>query len=89
MSPEPAVGGPLALVRDGDWITLDVPARTLTPEVGEEELERRRAAWEPSPPVADRGWSRLYTEHVLQADQGLGLDFLVGGSGHPAPRESH
>ncbi|MER7874721.1 IlvD/Edd family dehydratase [Streptomyces solisilvae] len=89
VAPESAVGGPLALVRDGDWITLDVPARTLTLEVGEEELTRRRAAWEPPPPVADRGWSRLYTDHVLQADQGLDLDFLVGSSGHPVPRESH
>ncbi|MEU4892962.1 IlvD/Edd family dehydratase [Streptomyces sp. NPDC044780] len=89
VSPESAVGGPLALVRDGDWITLDVPARALTLEVGEEELARRRAAWEPPPPVAARGWSRLYTEHVLQADQGLDLDFLVGASGHEVPRESH
>ncbi|MBW8090697.1 dihydroxy-acid dehydratase [Streptomyces hygroscopicus subsp. hygroscopicus] len=89
VSPESAVGGPLALVRDGDWITLDVPARALTLEVGEEELERRRAAWEPPPPVAERGWSRLYTEHVLQADQGLDLDFLTGSSGHQVPRESH
>ncbi|WNF00440.1 dihydroxy-acid dehydratase [Streptomyces luomodiensis] len=89
VSPESAVGGPLALVRDGDWITLDVPARALTLEVGEEELARRRAAWEPPPPVAARGWSKLYTEHVLQADQGLDLDFLVGASGHEVPRESH
>nr|WP_308218132.1 IlvD/Edd family dehydratase [Streptomyces sp. RKCA744] len=89
VSPESAVGGPLALVRDGDWITLDVPARALTLEVGEEELERRRAVWEPPPPVAERGWSRLYTEHVLQADQGLDLDFLTGSSGHQVPRESH
>ncbi|GAA3370957.1 IlvD/Edd family dehydratase [Streptomyces antimycoticus] len=89
VAPESAVGGPLALVRDGDWITLDVPARALTLEVAEEELERRRAAWEPPPPVAARGWSRLYTEHVLQADQGLDLDFLVGSSGHEVPRESH
>ncbi|MFJ6595400.1 IlvD/Edd family dehydratase [Streptomyces violaceusniger] len=89
VAPESAVGGPLALVRDGDWITLDVPARALTLEVAEDELERRRAAWQPPPPVAARGWSRLYTEHVLQADQGLDLDFLVGSSGHEVPRESH
>ncbi|BBJ46415.1 hypothetical protein SSPO_091330 [Streptomyces antimycoticus] len=76
-------------MRDGDWITLDVPARALTLEVAKEELERRRAAWQPPPPVAARGWSRLYTEHVLQADQGLDLDFLVGSSGHEVPRESH
>lgn len=89
VAPEAAAGGPLALVRSGDWIELDVPARTLTLDVDDEELERRRAEWQPPPPAADRGWVRLYTEHVLQADQGLDLDFLVGGSGHPVPRESH
>ena len=85
-APEAAVGGPIALVRTGDVISLDVPARTLHLEVDDAELERRRAAWSPPPQHASRGWVRLYTEHVLQADQGCDLDFLVGSSGvgHPA-----
>ena len=89
VSPEAAAGGPLALVRTGDWITLDVPARALTLEVSDEELAARAGQWEPPPPHASRGWTRLYTEHVLQADLGADLDFLVGGSGHEVPRDSH
>jgi len=89
VAPEAATGGPLALVRTGDWITLDVPARTLTLEVGDEELTARRARWEPRAPHASRGWTHLYTEHVLQADTGADLDFLVGASGHPVPKDSH
>jgi L-arabonate dehydrase len=89
VAPEAAAGGPLALVRTGDWITLDVPARSLTLEVPDDELAGRRAAWQPLPPHASRGWTRLYTEHVLQADTGADLDFLVGASGHEVPRHSH
>src|SRR5215469_5579002 len=89
VAPEAAVGGPLALVRTGDWITLDVPARTLTLEVSAEELAERRTGWRPPAPHASRGWTRLYCEHVLQADSGADLDFLVGASGHEVPRESH
>jgi dihydroxy-acid dehydratase len=89
VAPEAAVGGPLALVRTGDWITLDIQARTLTLDVTEDELARRRAAWQPPPPHASRGWTRLYTEHVLQADTGADLDFLLGASGHEVPRDSH
>ena len=89
VAPEAAVGGPLALVRTGDWITLDVPARTLTLEVGDEELAGRLAAWQPPAPHASRGWTRLYSEHVLQASDGADLDFLVGASGHEVPRHSH
>jgi dihydroxy-acid dehydratase len=89
VSPEAAVGGPLALVRTGDWITLDVPARVLTLEISDEELAARRARWEPPAPHASRGWTHLYTEHVLQADAGADLDFLVGASGHPVPKDSH
>jgi L-arabonate dehydrase len=88
-APEAAVGGPIALVRTGDVISLDVPSRTLCLEVDDDELERRRAAWSPPPPQASRGWVRLYTEHVLQADQGCDLDFLVGSSGSAIPRPSH
>jgi dihydroxy-acid dehydratase len=76
--PEAAVGGPLALVRDGDMITLDVPARRLDVDVSEEELEKRRAGWTP-PEVtwAERGYPRLHMEHVQQADEGCDLDFLA------------
>jgi dihydroxy-acid dehydratase len=89
VSPEAAAGGPLALVRTGDWITLDVPARALTLEVSDEELAARRAQWRPPAAHASRGWTYLYTEHVLQADAGADLDFLVGASGHPVPKDSH
>ena len=89
VAPEAAAGGPLALVRTGDWITLDVPDRTLTLEVSAEELAERQAAWSLPAPHASRGWTRLYCEHVLQADSGADLDFLVGASGHEVPRESH
>jgi dihydroxy-acid dehydratase len=89
VAPEAAAGGPLALVRTGDWITLDVPSRALTLEVSEEEIDRRRAEWTAPPPPASRGWTRLYTDHVLQADTGADLDFLIGASGHEVPRDSH
>jgi L-arabonate dehydrase len=89
VAPEAAVGGPLALVQTGDWITLDVPNRSLDVDVADEELASRRDGWKPPAPHADRGWVRLYTEHVLQADHGADLDFLVGSSGHDVPRDSH
>jgi L-arabonate dehydrase len=85
-TPEAAVGGPLALVRTGDWIELDVPGRTLTLEVDDAELKRRHAAWTPPPTAAERGYVRLYVDHVQQADRGCDLDFLVGSSGAPVPR---
>ncbi|MEY2580797.1 MAG: L-arabonate dehydrase [Ilumatobacteraceae bacterium] len=88
-APESTIGGPLALVRTGDMITLDVPARLLTLNVDDAEIERRRDEWEPPPPVAVRGWYRLYIDHVTQADTGCDLDFLVGGSGSTITRESH
>jgi dihydroxy-acid dehydratase len=88
-APEAAVGGPLALVRNGDTIELDVAGRRLHLDVSAEELARRRGAWTPPPPVFDRGYYRLYVNHVLQADKGADLDFLVGKSGAPVPRESH
>lgn len=89
VAPEASVGGPLALVRTGDLVRVDVPARSLDLLVDEAELERRRAAWQPPQPPATRGWVRLYSEHVLQADKGADLDFLVGGSGSAPPRHSH
>jgi L-arabonate dehydrase len=88
VSPEAAAGGPLALVQTGDMIELDVEARRLHLEVSDEELERRRALWtKPASPL--RGYVKLYVDHVLQADQGADLDFLVGSSGAPVPRDSH
>jgi dihydroxy-acid dehydratase len=78
VSPEAAVGGPLALVRDSDEIELDVPNRRLTLRVPDEELARRRAAWTPRPPHYERGYGRLFLDHVLQAHQGVDFDFLVG-----------
>ena len=89
--PEGAAGGPLALVRDGDPVVLDVPGRRLDLDVPAAELARR----EPAPamtaalPARSRGWERLYIDHVLQADQGADLDFLVGSSGHEVTRDSH
>jgi len=88
ISPEAAAGGPLALVRSGDMITLDVPKRLLRLEVDDETLAGRRAKWTP-PPLPDRGWLKLYAEHVLQADKGADLDFLVGRSGARVARDSH
>lgn len=91
VTPEAAAGGPLALVRTGDWITLDVRARRLDLEVPADELGERM----PSPAeVAGyanprRGWERLYVDHVLQADRGADLDFLVGATGAHVSRESH
>ncbi|WP_425291573.1 L-arabinonate dehydratase [Aminobacter anthyllidis] len=88
-APEAAVGGPLALVLDGDMIELDVENRRLHIEVSDDELERRRMLW--TPPVAEMqgGYQSLYVERVLQADRGADLDFLVGCRGHDVPRESH
>ena len=76
ITPEAAIGGALALVYDGDMIELDVEARALTLCVTDAELERRRAAWMPTPAQHRRGYPRLYAEHVLQPDQGCDFDFL-------------
>src|SRR5437016_5455984 len=73
---EAAIGGLLALVRDGDEIELDVPGRRLELRVPEAELARRRAEWRPPEPAHTRGWGWLYLQHVLQADQGCDFDFL-------------
>jgi dihydroxy-acid dehydratase len=89
VAPEAAVGGPLALVRNGDPIVLDVPGRRLTVEVPDAELERRRALWKPPAGEWERGYFRLYVEHVLQADRGVDFDFLVGASGDPVRRDCH
>jgi dihydroxy-acid dehydratase len=76
--PEAAVGGPLALVRDGDLIELDVPGRALNVLISDEEMARRRAGWQPPPPAFSRGYGKLYIDHVLQADEGCDLDFCRG-----------
>jgi L-arabonate dehydrase len=88
VAPEAAAGGPLALVKTGDVIELDVPARRLHLDVSDDELARRRAAWK-APEVPARGYYKLYVEHVQQADKGADLDFLVGGSGTRVTRDSH
>ena len=88
-APEAAAGGPLALVRDGDEIELDVPARRLVLHVPDDELQRRRSEWQPPKPHSERGYLKLYLDHVMQADTGADLDILTGGSGAEVPRESH
>lgn len=80
VAPESAVGGPLALVRDGDEIELDLVNRRLHLHVEDRELARRRAAWQPPPPAFNRGFGRLHLEHVLQAPQGCDFDFLRGAT---------
>jgi L-arabonate dehydrase len=89
IAPESALGGPLALVESGDLIELDVSERRLHLHVSDEALAERRKRWKPPSPPADRGYVRLYVDHVMQADQGADLDFLVGASGAPVPRPSH
>ncbi|HQT47308.1 MAG: dihydroxy-acid dehydratase [Acidocella sp. 20-63-7] len=88
VSPEAAAGGTLALVQNGDMIELDVVGRRLHLDVSDEVLAERRAAWS-APDTPKRGWYKLYVDHVLQADQGADLDFLVGASGSVITRESH
>jgi L-arabonate dehydrase len=89
VAPEAAVGGPLALVRDGDMIELNVAERRLHLDVSDEELAQRRDAWKAPEAEFSRGYYKLYVEHVMQADRGADLDFLVGKSGAEVPRESH
>ncbi len=89
VSPEAAAGGPLALVKTGDRIRVSASAGALELLVPEAELERRRAAWQPDPPHYTRGYARLYIDHVLQADEGADLDFLVGKDTRLVTRESH
>jgi L-arabonate dehydrase len=88
-APEAAAGGPLALVREGDTITLDVPARSLRLHVDDAELAARRAAWTPPEPRLASGYWKLHVDHVLQADKGCDLDFLVGRRGAFVPRDNH
>jgi L-arabonate dehydrase len=87
--PEAAVGGTLALVRDGDFIELDVESRRLHLDVSLDELERRRREWQPPASPIKGGYQQLYVERVMQADTGADLDFLIGCRGDEIPRESH
>ena len=85
VAPESFVGGPLALVRDGDVIELDIPGRRLDLNVSDDELARRRAAWRKPAPRYARGYGRLFSEHVSQANEGCDFDFLERGAPTPDP----
>ncbi len=88
-APEAAAGGPLAIVQDGDLITLDVAARRLHLHVGDAEIAHRLAAWQAPVPRLQSGYWKLYTDHVLQADEGADLDFLRGMRGAFVPKDNH
>ncbi|MDT4836130.1 6-deoxy-6-sulfo-D-gluconate dehydratase [compost metagenome] len=85
VAPESYIGGPLALVRTGDLITVDVPARSIHLNVSDEELTARRAAWTPPPKRYERGYGWMYSKHILQANDGCDFDFLETGFGAPVP----
>ncbi|HMQ46001.1 MAG TPA: IlvD/Edd family dehydratase [Saprospiraceae bacterium] len=89
VSPESAIGGTLAIVQDGDSITLDVEKRLLQLNISAEEINRRKAAWQAPAPLASRGYVRLYLDHVEQADLGADLDVLTGKSGSKVERDLH
>jgi dihydroxy-acid dehydratase len=88
-APEAAAGGPLALVKNGDIVELDVPKRKLHLHVSDDELAKRRASWKPPTPRLTSGYWKLYIDHVLQADEGADLDFLVGQRGAFVPKDNH
>lgn len=88
-SPEAAMGGNFAVVRNGDLITLDVPNRSLTLHVSDDELAARKATWKSRVTMSERGYAHLYQTHVQQAHLGADLDFLRGGSGSEVTRDSH
>ena len=83
MAPESYVGGPLALVKTGDTITVDVPARSITLEVADAELAKRRAALKPPPPRYERGYGWMFSRHIKQANDGCDFDFLETSFGKP------
>jgi dihydroxy-acid dehydratase len=85
VAPESAIGGPLALVHDGDIIELDVAARQLNLQVDDDELDKRHADWQPQPPKYTRGYGALYLEHITQANEGCDFDFLQDGTPIPEP----
>jgi dihydroxy-acid dehydratase len=85
VAPESWIGGPLALVRDGDVIELDVPGRALNLKVSEAELARRRAEWKAPAPRFARGYGKVFAEHITQANEGCDFDFLEGTAPTPEP----
>jgi dihydroxy-acid dehydratase len=85
VSPESFVGGPLALVKEGDLIELDVEQRSLNMRVNEDELARRREAWRPKAEIYPRGYGKLFIQHIKQADEGCDFDFLEGTAPIPEP----
>jgi dihydroxy-acid dehydratase len=89
VTPEAYVGGPLALVKDGDMIELDVAARKLELKVSDAELAKRKAAWKPRPPHYSRGYGKVFSEHITQANQGCDFDFLHAGAPTPDPDTHH
>ncbi|MBL7870273.1 MAG: dihydroxy-acid dehydratase [Cyclobacteriaceae bacterium] len=88
-SPEAALGGNFAIIKTGDTIHLDVANRSLTLEVSDEEIQKRKKSWKPIHKKYDRGYVKLYQEHVQQASLGADMDFLIGGSGSEVSRDSH
>jgi L-arabonate dehydrase len=88
-APEAAAGGPLAFVRNGDMIELDVASRKLHLEVSDAELAKRKAEWQGPPQHLARGYNKLYVDRVMQANKGADLDFLVGKSGAAVPKDNH
>jgi dihydroxy-acid dehydratase len=83
VAPESFVGGPLGLLHTGDIVSIDVPARSIRMEVGEEELARRRAAWTPPPKRFERGYGFMFSQHIQQANEGCDFDFLRTEFGAP------
>ena len=86
---EGKAGGPLAVVQNGDLIELNVPERRLHLCISDDELAARLQRWQPPKPAMDSGYWKLYIDHVLQADQGADLDFLVGQRGAAVPKDNH
>jgi L-arabonate dehydrase len=89
VSPESTIGGTLALVKDGDMIELDVAQRKLHLDISDDELAKRKAAWQAPEPRAIRGYVKFYIDHVQQAHLGADLDVLQGGSGSEVTRDLH
>ena len=89
VSPESSIGGTLAIVQNGDYIELDVEKRILHLDISDEEIAKRKAKWTQPKPWAERGYVRIYLDHVEQADKGADLDILVGGSGSKVDRDLH
>jgi len=88
-TPEAAAGGPLAVVQNGDMIELNVPERKLQLLISDEELAKRLSLWEKPAPAMNSGYWKLYIDHVLQADEGADMDFLVGQRGSAVPKDNH